>query len=61
MAGANLLGMKMSNAVSADSTSQELVQHIEVTAEFPNATDQNEIREAILGLANYATQIVNPR
>lgn len=61
MAGANLLGMKMSNAVAADSTSQELVQHIEVTAEFPNATDQNEIREAILGLANYATQIVNPR
>ena len=61
IAGANLLDMKMSKAVSADAASQELVQHIEVTAEFPNATDQNEIREAILGLANYATQVVNPR
>lgn len=61
VAGANLLDAKMSRAVSADSTTQDIVQHISVTAEFPNATDQNEIKEAILGLANYATQIVNPR
>lgn len=61
VAGANLLDAKMSRAVSANSTTQDVVQHISVTAEFPNATDQNEIKEAILGLANYATQIVNPR
>lgn len=38
-----------------------LEQMLNITAEFPNATDQNEIREAILGLANYATQFVNKR
>ena len=61
IAGANLFNMKMGAAISADTTTQELLQTVHVTAEFPNATDQNEIREAILGLANYATQVVNPR
>ena len=61
IAGANLFNMKMGAAISADTTTQELLQTVHVTAEFPNATDQSEIREAILGLANYATQIVNPR
>ena len=61
IAGANLFNMKMGAAISADATTQELLQTVHVTAEFPNATDQNEIREAILGLANYATQVVNPR
>ena len=61
IAGANLFNMKMGAAISADTTTHELLQTVHVTAEFPNATDQNEIREAILGLANYATQVVNPR
>jgi hypothetical protein len=31
-------------------------QNVYVTAEFPNATQESEIREALLGLANAATQ-----
>ena len=31
-------------------------QRVEITAEFPNATDQNDIQEALLGLADQAFQ-----
>ena len=35
------------------------LQDITVHAEFPNATDRNEIQEAILSLQNYASQFAN--
>ena len=57
----NMTGLISSYSKDINSTTKPLQQQINVTAEFPNATDQNEIREAILGLANYATQFVNKR
>lgn len=39
--------------------SQELNQNVTITAEFPNATDRNEIVEAFETLVNTATQYAN--
>lgn len=55
------MGSSLSTVSSFTAEPGVLEQMLNITAEFPNATDQNEIREAILGLANYATQFVNKR
>ena len=55
------MGNSLSTVSSFTAEPGVLEQMLNITAEFPNATDQNEIREAILGLANYATQFVNKR
>ena len=60
-AGNVMMNGKLAGATRVDSTHGDLTQHLDIRAEFPNATDQNEIREAILGLANYATQFVHKR
>jgi hypothetical protein len=39
--------------------SEILTQDVHITAEFPNATDRNEIEEALLGLANRASQFAS--
>lgn len=55
------MGNQLSTVRDFTTADHALEQILNITAEFPNATDQNEIREAILGLANYATQFVNKR
>ena len=55
------MGSSLSTVSSFTAEPGTLEQMLNITAEFPHATDQNEIREAILGLANYATQFVNKR
>ena len=41
-------------------TSQEVLeQKVEIHAEFPNATDHNEIEEAFNNLVNRASQYAN--
>lgn len=55
------MGSQLSTISGFTPSNGVLEQMLNITAEFPNATDQNEIREAILGLANYATQFVNKR
>ena len=55
------MGNQLSTVSRFTPSNGALEQILNITAEFPNATDQNEIREAILGLANYATQFVNKR
>ena len=44
-----------------DSQTIQVEQDVTIHAEFPNATDQNEIKEAILGLVNYTAQYVAKR
>jgi hypothetical protein len=36
-----------------------LTQDVRITAEFPSVTDRNEIEEALLGLANRASQFAS--
>ena len=36
-----------------------LSQDVHITAEFPSVTDRNEIEEALLGLANRASQFAS--
>jgi hypothetical protein len=35
---------------------QDLNQHVQIEAHFPNATNENDIRNAILGLTNSVIQ-----
>lgn len=42
-----------------DGNKQELQQHVEITAEFPNATDKNEILEAFNNVIDLASQYAN--
>jgi hypothetical protein len=49
------------NASISDGQSTQVEQEVTIHAEFPNATDQSEIREAILGLVNYTAQYVARR
>lgn len=44
-----------------DNQTIQVEQDVTIHAEFPNATDQNEIKEAILGLVNYTAQYVAKR
>lgn len=50
--GSNSVSNMTNNSESSNNT-------FNITAEFPNATDVNEIREAILGLPNLVSQYVN--
>ena len=45
----------------SESQTIQVEQDVIIRAEFPNATDQNEIKEAILGLVNYTAQYVAQR
>ena len=47
------------SAVSATPTSQVVEQEVTIHAEFPNATDRNEIEEAFNNLVNRASQFAN--
>lgn len=42
-----------------DSQKEVLEQKVEITAEFPNVTDHNEIEEALMNLTNTASQYAN--
>lgn len=42
-----------------DSQRETLEQKVEITAEFPNVTDHNEIEEALMNLTNTASQYAN--
>lgn len=42
-----------------DSQKEILEQKVEITAEFPNVTDHNEIEEALMNLTNTASQYAN--
>lgn len=48
-------------AAGVHPTDQSLQQNVEIKAEFPNATDRNEIEEAFNSLINRATQYANRR
>ena len=54
----NLNGMLPSdfNTQSSTDNSKNIEQHIEIHAEFPDASDYAEIKEAFDSLANTATQ-----
>jgi hypothetical protein len=42
-----------------DHYNQTLEQMVNINADFPNASNVEEIREALLSLTNYATQFAN--
>ena len=44
---------------SIDNSGETLQQEVHITAEFPNATDHNEIEEAFKNLTNLASQYAN--
>ena len=46
-------------AAAFNALNQGVEQRVEITANFPNATDANDIRQAILSLADNAYQYVN--
>lgn len=50
-----------SSTTFTDGQTYQVEQDVTIHAEFPNATDQNEIKEAILGLVNYTAQYVAQR
>ena len=62
---ANVLGMLYNfgnlAATGLTSSTQELQQNVHITAEFPNATDRNEIAAAFEDIVNLATQYANRR
>lgn len=53
------MGIGSLNAVGVSDTSTTLEQKVEIRAEFPNATDHNEIEEAFNTLINRASQYAN--
>ena len=53
---ASLNMMNMSSIMSQYKTSDVLEQYVTITAEFPNASDRNEIKEVFDGLVNRAAQ-----
>ena len=53
------MGIGSLNAVGVGDTSTTLEQKVEIHAEFPNATDHNEIEEAFNTLINRASQYAN--
>ena len=44
---------------SVGNSGETLQQEVHITAEFPNATDHNEIEEAFKNLTNLASQYAN--
>lgn len=57
----NYLDKQYSGSVGFDSIERISEQYFNIQADFPNAVDKNEIQDALLGLANYATQFVHKR
>jgi len=54
------LNRTYSNPILAASEKENITPNIfNITAEFPNANDVNEIREAILSLPNLASQYIS--
>jgi hypothetical protein len=49
------LGSHIQN-INSSTEMQELNQNIQIEANFPNATSENDIREAILSLTNNVAQ-----
>lgn len=62
---ANALGMLYAfsgfGAAGIASQTSELQQNVTITAEFPNATDRNEIEAAFGDIINLASQYANKR
>lgn len=52
-------GLSSLFAATASSSSQNLQQEVHITAEFPNATDKDQISEAFSDLVNLASQYAN--
>ena len=52
-------GLSSLFAATASSSSQSLQQEVHITAEFPNATDKDQISEAFSDLVNLASQYAN--
>ena len=57
LASLGLLGVTSSGVL--DTSSQKLEQEVTIHAEFPNATDRNEIEEAFNSLIGTASQYAN--
>jgi hypothetical protein len=49
----------MLNAADVNNNSSVVEQHVEIHAEFPQATDRHEIEEAFNTLINRASQYAN--
>ena len=58
-AGAQSAGLGQLNTASVHTEGQVLEQSVTITAEFPNATDHNEIEMAFDTLINRASQFAN--
>ena len=61
-ANARLAQQGLGSAITAahyNTEKQQLEQNVHITAEFPNATDHNEIEQAFGNIINLATQYVN--
>jgi hypothetical protein len=52
-------GFSLMQAGSINSNKETLDQNVTIHAEFPNATDKNEIEEAFNDLINLASQYAN--
>lgn len=52
-------GLSSLFAATASSSNQNLQQEVHITAEFPNATDKDQISEAFSDLVNLASQYAN--
>lgn len=55
----SLNNLNFPSGVSSDQNALE--QHVQITAEFPNATDHNEIEQAFNDIINLASQYANRR
>ena len=55
------LGGVLSSPGFRNIDTQAIQQHIEINAEFPNATDRFEIEEAFKSMANLASQYSNQK
>jgi len=55
----SLNNLSFPSGVSSDQNALE--QHVQITAEFPNATDHNEIEQAFNDIINLASQYANRR
>ena len=54
-----ITGVKVQSVGNTNSNNQNTSNTFNITAEFPNANDVNEIREAILSLPNLAQQYLS--
>lgn len=52
----NIVNVSSTNGRNFVSNGETIEQRVEITATFPNATDADDIRQAIIGLADKAYQ-----